>query len=282
VLRALWASQEDIVEGLKTLANVNLEDIVRKQMLGSGIFKKNFVNAAKKFGAISKEANLTDISINRLIEAMKDTAVVEEAYRSAIRSDTDLEDSKTVLAMIDRNELQVQVVKGETLTPVSRIGIEELSRRAEIVPPEKLRHIIAQVVRARLLEEAFILVCTNCWKYSETFRVKQILHGISCPICSSKKVGVSQEEEERVKRLISRMRSGAEKPPISLRRTYKKIIDSSRLIEKYGGTATFVLAERSLAASDADSILEKHSALSDELVQAIIDASRKKIKRKFS
>ena len=281
VLRALWATQEDIVDTLKTLATVNLEDIVRKQMLGSGIFKKNFVNTAKKFGAISKEANLTDISINRLIEAMKDTAIVEEAYRSAIRSNTDLEESKKVLTMIEGNEVQVQLVKEETLTPLSRIGIEELSRRAEIVPPEKLKHIIAQVVRARLLEEAFILVCTNCWKYSETFRVKQILHSISCPICSSKKVGVSQEEEERVKRLISRIRSGAEKPPISLRRTYKRIIDTSKLIEKYGGTAAFVLAERSLATADAESILEKHNIVSDELVQAIIDVSRKKMRKRF-
>jgi len=107
------------------------------------------------------------------------------------------------------------------------------------------------------------------------------LHSISCPICSSKKVGVSQEEEERVKRLISRIRSGAEKPPISLRRTYKRIIDTSKLIEKYGGTAAFVLAERSLATADAESILEKHNIVSDELVQAIIDVSRKKMRKRF-
>jgi ATP-dependent Lhr-like helicase len=270
------------VDVLKALASLNLEDVVRKELSGSGVFKKNFINVAKKFGAISKEANLTDVSIGRIIEGMKDTAVAEEAYRSTIRSETDLENAGKVLEMIDKGDVKVEVVKEQALTPISKVGIEELSRRAEIVPPERLRHIIVQVVRARLLEEAFTLVCTNCWMYSETLRVKQMLHTVSCPNCGSKKLGVSNEEEERVKRLVLRLKSGASKPPASLRRTYKRIMDTSRLIEKYGGVAAFVLAERTLTTADVESILKKYAIVSDELIQAIVEASRKSVRRKLA
>jgi len=282
VLRAAWADQGDVVDALMRLTSLNLEDVVRKALLGSGIFKKNFVNVAKKFGAISKEANLTDVSIGRIIEGLKGTAVMEEAYRSVIRSDTDLENANQVLNMIGHGNITIEVLKEPALTPVSRIGIEELSRRAEIVPPERLRHIIVQVVKARLLEEAFTLVCTNCWRYSETLRVKQILHPISCPNCGSRKIGLSGEEEEKVKRLISKLKGGASKPPISLRRIHRRIMDSSRLIEKYGGVAAFVLAERSLTVPDAESILQKHNKVSDELVQAIVEAGRKKMKKRLA
>jgi len=282
VLRALWADQQDVVDALKALASLNLEDVVRKELSGSGVFKKNFINVANKFGAISKEANLTDVSIGRIIEGMKDTAVSEEAYRSTIRSETDLENAEKVLEMIDKGDLKVEVVKEQALTPISKVGIEELSRRAEIIPPERLRHIIIQVVRARLLEEAFTLVCTNCWMYSETLRVKQMLHTISCPNCGSKKLGVSNEEEERVRRLVLRLKSGASKPPASLRRTYKRIMDTSRLIEKYGGVAAFVLAERTLTTADVESILKKYATVSDELIQAIVEASRKSVRRKLA
>ena len=280
MLRAPLVSAEDIKDTLKNLSSANLEEIVRKALTESGVFKRHFVNVARKFGVISKEANLVDVTIRRLYEGLKDTAVAEEALRSVIRSDTDFEDSKRILERIAEDEIKVEIVEDEILTPIARIGIEELSRRAEIVPPDKLKHIILQVVKARLLGEAFTFVCTNCWKYTETLRVKQVLEGLECPLCGSKKIGVSQEGEEKIKRLAIKMRSDVSRPPANLKRIYKKIITTCELIEKYGGVAALVLAERSLRISEVKSVLEIKSEFSDELVQLVIETSKRKVRRK--
>lgn len=280
MLRAPSITPEDVKDALRNLSSANLEEITRKALAESGVFKRHFVNAAKKFGVISKEANLVDVTIRRLYEGLKDTAVAEEAFRSAIRSDTDFEDSRRILEGIAKSEIKIEIVEDEILTPIARIGIEELSRRAEIVPPDKLKHIILQVVKARLLGEAFTFVCTNCWKYTETLRVKQALAGLKCPFCGSKKVGVSQEDEEKVKRLAIKMRSDVSRPPANLKRTYKKIIVTSEILEKYGENAALVLAEKSLKIPEVKSVLDKNNKFSDELVQEVIEASRRRVRRR--
>ncbi|MEM3872312.1 MAG: DEAD/DEAH box helicase [Nitrososphaeria archaeon] len=281
VLRAPWLTQQDVIEALNDIEPQKLEEIVRKELLGSGIFKRHFVNVAKKFGAISKDATLSDISIQKLIEALKDTAVIEEALRSTLRSETDIENSKKVLEMIRAKEIKLEAVLNEELSPIARVGMEELSRRTEIVPPERLKHIILQVVKARLLEEAFTVVCTECWNYIDNFRVKNLLYGISCPKCGSKKIGLSQEDEEKIKRLAYKMKVGALKPPKQLKRVYRRIVKTAQIIEKYGGIASFAIAEPTLTFKDVEEIMEKHKILSEELVNKIIEVSKRNLKRKF-
>jgi ATP-dependent Lhr-like helicase len=281
VFRAAWLTQQDVVDALKDIEPEDLEEMVRKELLNSGIFKRHFVNVAKKFGAISKDATLTDISIQKLVEALKDTVVVEEALRSTLRSETDLENSRKVLEMIRSNMIRLEIVSREELSPIARVGMEELSRRTEIVPPERLKHLIIQVVKARLLEEAFTVACTECWKYVDTFRVKNLIYGISCPKCGSKKIGLVQEEEDKVKRLAVRMMTGALKPPSALKRVYRRIIKTAQIVEKYGGIAAFVIAEPTLKLKDVEDILEKYRILSDELVNEVIEVSRRNLRKRF-
>ncbi|MEM2073419.1 MAG: DEAD/DEAH box helicase [Nitrososphaeria archaeon] len=281
VLRAPWLTQQDVIEALNDIEPQKLEEIVRKELLGSGIFKRHFVNVAKKFGAISKDATLSDISIQKLVEALKDTAVIEEALRSTLRSETDIEKSKKVLEMIRAKEIRLEAVFREELSPIARVGMEELSRRTEIVPPERLKHIIVQVVKARLLEEAFTVVCTECWNYIDNFRVKRLLYGISCPKCGSKKIGLSQEDEEKIKRLAYKMKTGTLKPPKQLKRVYRRIVKTAQIIEKYGGIASFAIAEPTLTLKDVEEILEKHKIFSDELVNKIIEVSKRNLKKRF-
>ncbi|MEM4176045.1 MAG: DEAD/DEAH box helicase [Nitrososphaeria archaeon] len=281
VLRAPWLTQQDVIEALNDIEPQKLEEIVRKELLGSGIFKRHFVNVAKKFGAISKDATLSDISIQKLVEALKDTAVLEEALRSTLRSETDIEKSKKVLEMIRAKEIRLEAVFREELSPIARVGMEELSRRTEIVPPERLKHIIVQVVKARLLEEAFTVVCTECWNYIDNFRVKRLLYGISCPKCGSKKIGLSQEDEEKIKRLAYKMKTGTIKPPKQLKRVYRRIVKTAQIIEKYGGIASFAIAEPTLTLKDVEEILEKHKIFSDELVNKIIEVSKRNLKKRF-
>ncbi len=43
--------------------------------------------------------------------------------------------------------------------------MEEVSRRGEIVSPERLRAIISQSTEARVMDSFLMAVCTNCWDY---------------------------------------------------------------------------------------------------------------------
>jgi len=278
VLRAPWVSQEEVAEVLMELTMLDFEEILRRAVGGTGSFKRHFVNAAKKFGVIEKGAALTDVSIRKLIEGLRGTAVEEEAYRSTMRSDADIKGSKRVLRMLARGEVSLEIVGDEVLTPTARVGIEELSRRTEIVPPERLRHIILQAVRARLMGEALTFTCASCWSYLETLRVKQVLGGLTCPVCGSRRVGFSREDEEKVRRLAVRMRASG-RPPAGLRALHRRIAETAELFEERGGVVAFILAERMLRVSDAVSLLREHREVSDELVWRIVETVKEKMRR---
>ena len=46
-----------------------------------------------------------------------------------------------------------------------------MSRRGEIVSPERLRAIIRQSTEARVRESFLAAACTNCWEYVELRKV---------------------------------------------------------------------------------------------------------------
>jgi effector-binding domain-containing protein len=90
-----------------------------------------------------------------------------------------------------------------------------------------------------------------------------------------------QEEEDKVKRLAVKMMTGTLKPPSALKRVYRRIIKTAQIVEKYGGIAAFVIAEPTLKLKDVEDILEKYRILSDELVNEVIEVSRRNLRKRF-
>ncbi|MEM3504467.1 MAG: hypothetical protein QW134_09635, partial [Nitrososphaeria archaeon] len=74
---------------------------------------------------------------------------------------------------------------------------------------------------------------------------------------------------------------GTLKPPKQLKRVYRRIVKTAQIIEKYGGIASFAIAEPTLTLKDVEEILEKHKIFSDELVNKIIEVSKRNLKKRF-
>ena len=124
-----------VMSVIEELHKVDLKTATEKAVERSGIFKRRLIHAGKKCGAIAKDADYASVSISGIIEALRDTPVYDEAMSMIFHDDLDLQGASDVVEKISAGAVEVKVVEYEGLSPIARIGVEEISRRGEIVSP---------------------------------------------------------------------------------------------------------------------------------------------------
>jgi len=264
---------------LLELPSRDVKRIALEAAAKTGLFKHRLIHVARKFGAVAKGADFTDFSLRQLVRSFENTVVFEEALKDMEANDMDLPGLLHVLELIREGEIRVATVKKRRVpTPIARIGIQRISRKTDIIPSEKLKGILVESARARLLNEALILTCVNCWEYVENVRVKNLPDPIQCPCCGSARVGMVKEALEDVRRI-------AEKRGRNLKGREQRILntalEAAELVERYGFPAAVALAGHRLKPKDVESILEREPQLGERFYELIIEAEREALKRRF-
>ncbi len=283
VIKSLDTIPEDAESLLRELAGLKngIRDIFLSALAKTGTFKRRILHVAKKFGAIAKDADITNVSLGNMIEAFRDTAIFDEAVRTVLRMDSDLEDTEKVLSMIKNGEIEVAVLQHGELTPISRIGMEEIGRKSDLIPPQRMQKILLQSAKARLLSEARTLVCTECWDEVRTTPVRELIKDLRCTKCNSKKLGLTEDTEQRCLMLCEKVRSRPGELPKSFRRLYRNLVGAAELMAKYSVAAAVALAAKNLPISDIQKILEREHDFDDTLIDLIMKAERRSLKRRY-
>ena len=258
------------------------EDIVQLSKTAverSGIFKRRLIQVGKKCGSIAKNADYASVSISGLIEALRGTPVYEEAITVIFHDDFDVEAAQGVLSKIGSGAIEVTVLESEGISPIARIGVEEVSRRGEIISPERLRALIRQSTEARVMESFLIAVCTNCWDYIELKRVGGMVLG-PCPRCGNDTVGYSTESYETIFSLALKARSRA-----TLHGKNQRMIESLRksteLAKQYGYEALPMMAGRGLRLTEISGLLARKKKEGGDLMDYVIEGEREALKRRY-
>jgi len=150
--------------------------------------------------------------------------------------------------------------------------------KTDLIPPERMKLILVESARARLLNEVRTFVCTKCWEYLEMIRLNDLPEKPVCPKCGSSTLGVLRREEERVQSLVDKR---GQKLTKSERKINRQAVKTARLVSRYGKPAAVSLSGRNIHIPDAEGILEKENVLSDHFFELITEAERKSLKRKF-
>jgi len=267
-----------IINELKNASHEYIKEALTKATVKTGIFKRRMIHVARRFGALKKYVDFSNVSLRSLIKSFEGTIIYEEALKEVFTKDLDL---KKLLLVLDRiRSGEIELVKVETQdepTPVARVGIERVSMKTDLIPPEKMKYILVESAKARLLDETRTFVCTSCWDYSEMISIKDLPARPVCPKCGSKNLGLLRVQEEDAYALVVKR---GEKLRKDERRLRRRATETAKLISHYGKPAAVALSGR-LKTSDVREILSKESKLTDSLFELIIDAERNALKRRF-
>ena len=205
-------------------------------------------------------------------------AKAEEAIKEALEKDLDVQNTQRVLRLIGSEiELSIAPASGEA-SPIARIGMERISRKTDLIPPEKMKRILIESAKVRILNESRTLACPTCFGYAEIKRIKDMSDEFSCPQCKKGALGVTVEIPETIAKIAAKRGRSLSQ---SEERAVEQLKASASLLRKYGKVATYVLAGRRIGPAEAKSVLRRTHRVSDRLFESIMDAERKMLRRRF-
>jgi ATP-dependent Lhr-like helicase len=276
------ADAERLVEVFDELRNLNeqaIKDTLTKSTVKTGLFKRRVIHVARRFGALKKWADFSNVSLQKLVTSFEGTPIYEEGLKEVFTKDLDSDGLVQVLKDMRDGKIQLRAVDtGGNATPVARTGIERVSMKTDLIPPERMRAVLVESAKARLLNETDNFLCTNCWSYMEMIRVKDLPDKPKCPHCGSPALGLLKVEEERADPLIEKKAQNLTKDEERLRTI---AVQTAELIAKYGKAAAVALSARNARPFDVAGVLEKEPKLTDKFYELVLEAERKALSKRF-
>jgi len=258
---------------------MDIDELARQASSKTGMFKRRMVHVAKRFGAISRWADLSSTRLGRLMKTFEGTVIFEETLNETLRKDLDLSNAKRVLAAIREGRVRLVALSGlEELSPIAKLGIERISMKTDLIPSEKMKRILIDSTRARILNESRTLACTSCWRYAAILRIRDLDDHMACPKCGSKSIAALSCDPVDLEQLMQRKGRALTKAE---KRVLDEALESAALVEKYGKTAILAQAGRKLQAADAKRILRKEKRVSERFFELVMEAEREALKRRF-
>jgi ATP-dependent Lhr-like helicase len=268
-----------IFNELKTTTETTIRALLIRAAVKTGIFKRRMIHVARRFGALKKWADFGSVSLRSLLKSFEGTAIYEEALKEVFTKDLDLEHMLHVLERIREDEIEIiKIDNGGIASPIARVGIERVSMKTDLIPPERMRRILIESTKARLLNEVRSFICTQCWEYLEMIRIKDLPQKVVCPKCGSPNVGLLDIEEEKASVLTEKRGERLTKGESTLKEKAEK---TARLIRVYGKPAALALCVKRIRLKDAEEVLKQEKELSDKFFELLMDAERKALSRRF-
>ena len=276
------AKADRIIEVLREIVQMPeqaVRETLTKSTVKTGLFKRRVIHVARRFGALKKWADFSNVSLQKIITSFEGTPIYEEGLKEVFTKDLDADNLVTVLQKIRDGEVELQILEtGGTATPVARVGIERVSMKTDLIPPERMRAVLVESAKARLLNETGNFVCTHCWSYSELIRINDLPEKPKCPRCGSQALGFLKVEEEKTLSLVDKKGEKLAKAEEKLR---QYAVETAELMAKYGKPAAVALSARKIATKDAAALLEKEPKQSDKFYELVMEAERKALSRRF-
>ncbi len=270
----------EVIKEINDLPEATIRNTLTQSTIKTGLFKRRVIQVARRFGALKKWADFSNVSIQKLISSFEGTPIYEEGLKEVFSKDLDGDGLIMVLGRLREGKTRLQVVDtGGNPTPVARVGIERVSMKTDLIPPEQMRAVLVESAKARLLNETGNFVCTHCWDYMEMIRIKDLPDKPKCPRCGSHALGLLKVEEEKAIGLIEKKGENLAKNEEKMRSYAKK---TSELIERFGKPAAVALSARRVYVADVAALLEKEPTLSDRFYELVLEAERKALSKRFS
>jgi ATP-dependent helicase Lhr and Lhr-like helicase len=269
----------EILNEIRNMPSQTIKDTLTKSAVKTGLFKRRVIHVARRFGALKKWADFSNVSIQKLIQSFEGTPIYDEGLKEIFTKDLDAEGLVKVLRQMRNGEIQLQIVQTDgNPTPVARTGIERVSMKTDLIPPERMRTVLVESAKARLLNETGNFVCTNCWNYLEMIRVNDLPDKPKCPRCGSQSLGLLKVEAEKADPLIEKKDQKLTKDEERLKTIAEQ---TAQLIEKYGKPAAVALSARKVYPSEIRTLLEKESKLNDQFYELVLEVERKALSKRF-
>jgi ATP-dependent Lhr-like helicase len=261
----------DVVKLILDLDPSHIEPIIEMSLKHTTFFKWKMIQVAKKFGALSGDADHTRISIQKLLDVYEGSPMYNEAVREIFQDKLDINRTRDMISRIASKE--IMLVSGDQ----SPIGMSGFMGGRDLVSPARADASIIEALKQRIMNDRVVLFCVTCKKWVSRRRVSGVPEVPECPLCESRMIAALKPWEEEEIKVVRKK----EKNTDDIKRMHK-VHRNASLVLSHGRTAVIALASRGLGPETASRVIRKMRRDEDGFYADILEAERNYVRtRRF-
>ncbi|MBI2543281.1 MAG: DEAD/DEAH box helicase [Candidatus Aenigmarchaeota archaeon] len=253
----------------------HLQSYLEMSLRNSELFAWKFVHVAKRFGAITRDAELGKITMKKIMEDYVGTPIYKETLKELETEKFDIEKATEILKKIQNKEIQVVFRNG--LSYLGKIGIQD--KYAEVIGPEKPEMEIFELFKQRIANTHVRLVCVNCGQWEQTFAVKEVNDKLKCSKCDARLLAVLKKHWTEGSKIVKKAMRKTGMTDID-RKRYENMKKRADLFIAYRAKTVKVLAGKGVGPTTAKRILAKYHKDDDALLRDVLEAEKQFAKTK--
>lgn len=259
---------KDVLDVFKNINPETIQGILEITLPNGELFSWRFIHVAQRLGMISRRADYGKAYIRKIIEVYFKLPPYIETLNEIFQEKLDVAKSQEVLKDIKTGRIKIHFKPG--LSPLGKYG---LSKRYEIVAPERPEKEILKAFERRLLNTKLGLICMNCGELLFSSSVGNLAGALRCRKCGAKLIAyVPYAYIKEAEKLVKKSLKGA-KLSRKEEKYLKEMNDSASLILTSGKDAILTLAGRGVGVKTASRILRK-GVRGKELLREILKAEK--------
>jgi len=219
---------------------------------------------AAKFGALKDWRGDGRFGRDRLMDALADTPVYDEAVRELLHEDLDVAGAADVLRRVQSGDLAVEVLGERTA-----VGLGGNSAGQELLSPDHADASVIETVRERIRTDRVILLCVHCRDWERRKQVKRVRDRPECPECGSTRVAALNPWADEVVAAVRADEKDDEQEKMT-----ERAYTAASLVQSHGKRAVVALAARGVGPRNAARIINKLREDEDEFYRDILRRER--------
>lgn len=240
-------SRTDVVDVLETTTPEHVAGIIELGLKRSDVLKFTLAQVAAKFGALKRWRGSSSFGRSRLLDALADTPVYDEALREVQYEELAVPETIELLGEIQDGDVTIETVSGRT-----PVGTGGRSSGRELLTPENADASVVQTVKERIQEDRMLLFCLHCLEWERTQQVKRVPDQPQCPNCDSTQIAALNPWAEEVVDAVKASEKDDEQETMT-ERAYR----AGSLVQSHGKQAVIALAARGVGPHNAARIISK-------------------------
>ncbi|MFB6118953.1 DEAD/DEAH box helicase [Halosegnis sp.] len=237
----------DVVDLLYDTDPEHVAPLIELSLKNSDSLKYTLAQVAAKFGALKGWKGGRGFGRDRLLEALRDTPVYEEALRETLQTELNVERTAEVLKRVRRREITIETVGERT-----SVGLGGRSSGQELLSPENADASVVETVKERIETDRMLLFCLHCQDWERRRQVRRIDDQPSCPTCGSTRIAaLNPWADEAVRAVKSDDRDDEQE------RMTERAYRAASLVQGHGKKAVKALAARGVGPHNAARVINK-------------------------
>ncbi|MGC8622850.1 MAG: DEAD/DEAH box helicase [Candidatus Micrarchaeia archaeon] len=242
----------DLEKYLFSIKAQNVESMLFNTILDTELFRYKFIQVAKMFGIIDREAVVSKSLARKLINIYRDSPVYKETLRELMTNYFDVDTIKELVEMIDSKKISIHLRKASSLSHFALTVLNSFYYTKELIMPSTPSSEILESFEKFMLDKEVKLLCMYCgFRFTRSLSELKDQERIKCPSCGGSIITIYSEERDKT------VRKKVESKPLSQkdRAVFSDALKIAGLLEAYGGRGAIALSTYGVGARTASRIL---------------------------